>query len=107
MRDSVSGSPVFVRNTVKLPMKTADGKPAYMAGLGKAHLLGLIHGHWDLPVSFSATEQAEAIHMGVCIIVPAKKILETLYNPELDALRKEHWNNQSSPDSGFEPLTKL
>ena len=103
----LSGSPVFVRNTVKMPMQTAHGKPAYMAGLGRAHLLGLVHGHWDVPISFSTTQQAEAVNMGVSIIVPAKKILETLYNPELDALRKEHWKNPSSPDSGFETLTKL
>jgi len=31
--------------------------------------------------------------MGVSIIVPAKKILETLYNPELVALRKKHWED--------------
>jgi len=45
--------------------------------------------------------------MGVSIIVPAKKILETLHNPELDALRKKHWNNPPSPDSGFTAFTKL
>ena len=103
----LSGSPVFVRNTVKTQMQTADAKPAYIAGLGQAHLLGLVHGHWDLPVSFSETEQTEAVNMGVSIIVPAKKILETLQNPELDALRKKHWNNRPSPDSAFETLTKL
>ncbi len=104
----LSGSPVFVRNTAKMQMQTADGKPAYVAGLGQPYLLGLVHGHWDLPVSFSATEQAEAVNMGVSIIVPAKKILETLHNPELDALRKQHWeNNQPSSDSGFTTFTKL
>ena len=103
----LSGSPVFVRNTVKMPTQTADGKPSYIAGLGQSHLLGLVHGHWHLPVSFSATEQSEAVNMGVSIIVPAKKILETLHNPELDALRKKHWNNPPSPDSGFTAFTKL
>jgi hypothetical protein len=48
-----------------------------------------MHGHWDLPVSFSAAEQAEAVNMGVSIVVPAKKILEVLYHPELVAMRKE------------------
>jgi hypothetical protein len=103
----LSGSPVFVRNTVKMLMQTADRKPAYMAGLGGAHLLGLVHGHWDLPVSFSDTQQVEMVNMGVSIIVPAKKILETLYHPELVALREHHWKNPPTPDSGFEPLTKL
>jgi len=85
----LSGSPVFVRNTVKTPMQTADGGPAYMSGLGTFHLLGLMHGHWDLPVSFSPLEQREAVNMGVSIVVPAKKILETLYHPDLVKMRKE------------------
>jgi hypothetical protein len=80
-------------------MQTADGKLTAISGLGGSHLLGLVHGHWRIQPPFT-TSQAEAVNMGVSIIVPAKKILETLYNPELVALRKEHWNNQSSPDSG-------
>jgi hypothetical protein len=83
----LSGSPVFVRNTVKTPAQTPQG-PGHIFGLGSVHLLGLMHGHWDLPVSFSATQQAEAVNMGVSIVVPAKKILETLYHPELVAMRK-------------------
>jgi hypothetical protein len=104
----LSGSPAFVRNTVKTPMQTAGGKLTAMSGLGGSHLLGLVHGHWDVPPTFSNMEQAEAVNMGVSIIVPAKKILETLYNPELDALRKKHWeNNQPSPDSGFQTFERL
>jgi hypothetical protein len=99
----LSGSPAFVRNTVKTPMHTAGGKLTAISGLGDSHLLGLVHGHWRIQPPFT-TSQAEAVNMGVSIIVPAKKILETLYNPELVALRKEHWNKQSSPDSGFEIL---
>lgn len=104
----LSGSPVFVRNTANMQVKTADGKPSLIAGLGQFHLLGLVHGHWDLPVSFSDTEQAEAVNMGVSVIVPAKKILETLHSPELEALRKKHWGrSQPGTDSGFMPFTKL
>jgi hypothetical protein len=73
-----------------------------------------MHGHWDLPVSFSTTEQAEAVNMGVSIVVPAKKILETLYHPDLVAIRRAYYekeirgNNVSSADSGFKkPFTKL
>ncbi len=86
----LSGSPVFVRNTVHMPAKTAEGKLSHISGLGPLHFLGLMHGHWDLPASFSSTEQAEAVNMGVSIVVPAKKILEVLYHPELVAMRKEH-----------------
>jgi hypothetical protein len=88
----LSGSPVFVRNTVKTLMQTAGGKPTAMAGLGGSHLLGLVHGHWDIPLSFTPA-QAEAVNMGVSIIVPAKKILETLHSPELSALRRKHWDD--------------
>jgi hypothetical protein len=88
----LSGSPAFVRNTVKTPMQSADGKLTSMSGLGGSHLLGLVHGHWDIPLSFTPS-QGEAVNMGVSIIVPAKKILETLYNPELCALRRKHWDD--------------
>jgi hypothetical protein len=52
--------------------------------------------------------------MGVLIVVPAKKILEVLYHPELVAMRKEFFDktkktNESSTttDSAFpKPFTK-
>jgi hypothetical protein len=94
----LSGSPVFVRNTVKTPVKSEKGVSQFY-GLGDGHLLGLIHGHWDLPVSFSAAEQAEAVNMGVSIVVPAKKILEVLYHPELVAMREEHYERLKKSDS--------
>ena len=108
----LSGSPVFVRNTVNIPAQTAKGKLGHISGLGPLHFLGLMHGHWDLPASFSAAQQAEAVNMGVSIIVPAKKILEVLYHPELVAMRKEHLeqekkDNYPTADSAFQkPLTK-
>jgi hypothetical protein len=107
----LSGSPVFVRNTVKMPVQNPNGT-SQLYGLGDGHLLGLAHGHWDLPVSFSDAEQAEAVNMGVSIIVPAKKILEVLYHPELTAMRKEHYEKEkqsgsATADSGFtKPFTK-
>jgi hypothetical protein len=108
----LSGSPVFVRNTVKTPMQSAQGV-SHLYGLGDGHLLGLAHGHWDLPVEFSAAEKAEAVNMGVLIVVPAKKILEVLYHPELVAMRKEHYDKSKNPsssttaDSAFsKPFTK-
>ena len=87
----LSGSPVFVRNTVKWPMHSSRG-PTHLYGLGDGHLLGLMHGHWEVPASFSTIEQVEAVNMGVSIIVPAKKILEVLYHPELAAMRKQHYD---------------
>ena len=67
----LSGSPVFVRHTVKMGgLASADGEEQFLAGLGRAHLL--MHGHWDLPVGGEA-EHAEAVNMGISIVVPAKK----------------------------------
>jgi hypothetical protein len=70
-----------------------------------------MHGHWEVPASFSALEQVEAVNMGVSIIVPAKKILEVLYHPELIAMRKEHLEKEKeasypTADSALKPLTK-
>jgi hypothetical protein len=79
-----------------MPIQNARGT-SHFYGLGEGHLLGLIHGHWDLPVSFSATEQAEAVNMGVSIIVPAKKLLEVLYHPELVAMRQQHYDKLIKP----------
>ncbi len=86
----LSGSPVFVRHTVHVgSLAASDGKPQTLSGLGHSHFLGLMRGHWDLPVSLQG-EQAEAVNMGVSIVVPAKKILEVLYHPELVELREKH-----------------
>jgi len=86
----LSGSPVFVRHTVHMNARTAEGEDAQLAGLStRIQLLGLIHGHWELPLTFKESEQAEAINMGVGIAIPANKILETLYHPELVQMRKE------------------
>jgi hypothetical protein len=107
----LSGSPVFVRNTVNMPAKTAQGEASMISGLGPLHFLGLMHGHWDLPARFSEAEKKEAVNMGISIIVPAKKILEVLYHPELVAMRKEHLQKEKeasypTADSALKPLTQ-
>jgi len=79
----LSGSPVFCRNTVKMPGMNEQGQIKHVAGVGQIHLLGLVHGHWDLPTNFSETARAEAVNMGVSIVIPARKILEVLYSPAL------------------------
>jgi hypothetical protein len=57
-------------------------------------LLGLMHGHWD--IRESEMNKASIIHdrqhgvnLGIGIVVPAIKIYETLYAPNLIAMRKE------------------
>jgi hypothetical protein len=108
----LSGSPVFVRNTINLPpKKNHKGELTTLSGLGGFHLLGLLHGHWDLPVSFKDSEQMEAVNMGISIIFPAKQILEVLYHPELVDMRKQQdkkirESNYATADSAFEKTSE-
>lgn len=84
----LSGSPVFVRHTVFNRSKDQHGDMLTMFGVGSFHFLGLMHGHWDLPLDFVNTEKAEAVNLGVSIVVPAYKILEVLNQSELMDMRK-------------------
>jgi len=79
----LSGSPVFVRETVTL-------------GLGSFYLLGLMHGHWDIPpeaiddsVAGDHAEEHGRVNMGIAIVVPAKKILEVINQRELADARRD------------------
>jgi len=78
----LSGSPAFVRETVS-------------TGIGGFYLLGLMHGHWDIPPEArdddvpQADEDAQAkVNMGIAVVVPATKILEVLNQPALVEKRK-------------------
>lgn len=88
----LSGSPVFVRETLNIMVGTEKngGEVKHLAGCGQIHFLGLMHGHWDLPKDFQSTKQSEAVNMGISIVVPAHKIMEVVNHPELVALRKEY-----------------
>ena len=72
----LSGSPAFVRNSVYLSGFTGPTTP--MAHGGEIHLLGLVMGHYEI-----GRQAAEPINMGVVLIAPAQKILETLHHPLL------------------------
>ncbi|MCH8063984.1 MAG: hypothetical protein IH861_15935 [Chloroflexi bacterium] len=79
----LSGSPAFVRETTRL------------GGIGAFHLMGLMHGHWDVPVEMvndkagDIEDQAasQAVNLGIAIVVPAKKIMEVLNRTELVEMR--------------------
>jgi len=86
----LSGSPVWVRQTVNFGMKDDKGNFFPFSGLGQGYFLGLMHGHWEVPATFENTEGAEAVNMGVSIVVPARKILEVINHPELVAMRKKN-----------------
>jgi hypothetical protein len=101
----LSGSPVFVRETLKL--QTTKIKPGAdfasvsgrfpgesfgklfdvteMLGVGRYYLFGSAVGHWDLPIGVGS----EAVNMGISLVTPAGKILEILFQPELKERMKE------------------
>jgi hypothetical protein len=85
----LSGSPVFVRETINVPSVNAKREPYPLLAQGRMFFLGLMHGHWEVPLGFKSTEQAEAVNMGISIVVPAKKVLEVIYHPELVEMRKQ------------------
>lgn len=76
----LSGSPAFVYKAI--------------GRRGKLYLLGLMHGHWDIPPEdkndLVITDSFGSVNMGIAIVVPAKKILETLNHPELVEIRRKN-----------------
>ena len=72
----LSGSPVFVHLTgVRNNVFTVGPPPIY--------LLGLMHGHWDAEVTKNDSIQKdqferERVNMGIAIVVPVQKIIETV-----------------------------
>jgi hypothetical protein len=92
----LSGSPVFVRHTLSVKVqREGDGSDDLLFANGPGiTLLGLMHGHWD--IRESEMNKASIIHdrqhgvnLGIGIVVPAIKIYETLYAPNLIAMRKK------------------
>ncbi len=85
----LSGSPVFVRQTINGTVPDRSGIQVPFAGTGQIHFLGLMHGHWDIPKSLDGVTQVEAVNMGISIVVPAHKIWEVVNHPELAVERTE------------------
>lgn len=91
----LSGSPVFIRETVNIEAgsRIIPGfagliepglEKLQLAGVGRFHFFGSLIGHWQIPVSLSDTHtQAEAVNMGIAPMVPAQKVLEVLGQPKL------------------------
>jgi hypothetical protein len=88
----LSGSPVFVRETLPIntgirfkPGKSLHSVDSYpgesfdvetLYGVGKFYFFGSDVGHWDLE-NFSAI-QAEAVNMAIAPVVPAEKMKEVI-----------------------------
>ncbi len=103
----LSGSPVFVHlGGIRLGQISGGG----------FRWLGLIHGHWDLPISeldavTSDALRMENVNMGIAIVVPVDKIIEVLNQEALMTRRKkadEEHRKKTAPtlDSTSIPLTK-
>lgn len=73
----VSGSPVFVSSKSE----------------GKTYLLGVMRGHWKIrPETLNDVyplSDDRGVNLGIAVVSPAKKILETLNRPELVEQRKK------------------
>lgn len=92
----ISGSPVFVRQTVDIPglFKWGTNIPATMqAHSNVIYLLGLAHGHWNIDVDEINNPMVqhveEGMNVGLAIVVPASHILEVLHGKRLTEMRKE------------------
>ncbi len=98
----LSGSPVFVRETIKVQGFTASGmyldsagrllppnEVIEVSGLGKIWFLGSMIGHWDEPTGLIHIKVPEAVNMGISPMVPAHKIKEILTQKELLDMVKE------------------
>lgn len=100
----ISGSPVLVRETVWIavdpanPLLAARREPRpetrWARVGGQSRLLGLMHGHWDIPPRDKnkfviPDEDEDGVNMGIAIVVPASRIHDVLNLPELAHGRRE------------------
>jgi hypothetical protein len=89
----ISGSPVFVKETLAIKARDRDGVLTQFQGASRFHLLGLMHGHWDVKESEINSPQiiptARGVNFGIAVVVPANKILETINQPVL-AEQRQH-----------------
>ncbi|MGA9884029.1 MAG: hypothetical protein WBQ34_09950 [Candidatus Acidiferrales bacterium] len=85
-----SGSPVFVDETVSLPLsnleQAGDDDARWLCGTGNTFLLGLVHGIMPVRVIEELHDKSDPNqrwHTGITQVVPANQILEILNQPEL------------------------
>jgi hypothetical protein len=110
----LSGSPAFVRQTISIgfadpkhfeehelyrqlrpdELEVGPASPLWITGVGPFYLLGLMHGHWDISAKeknkiLVTEDQFGMVNMGIALVVPAQKILDTIDHPELKAMRRD------------------
>jgi hypothetical protein len=89
--EGISGSPVWVRETIEVRCVRETGRPVNVRALGDMKLLGMIQAHWDVSDinKYDWAHDPKGVNIGIGAVVPAKKILEIVEIPEIAALRKE------------------
>jgi hypothetical protein len=88
----LSGSPVFVEETVSAPLQGNEpDDPPYLYGLGETYLLGLVHGFMPVKVAeeIMGASPNQLWHSGICQVVPSIQILDILDQPELIEYEKK------------------
>jgi len=81
----LSGSPVFI---------TVDDWAGGQIIGKRTYLLGLMHGHFDVPnlaedIVIDTDDEPRGINTGIGVVIPVEKILETINQPEIQAMRKK------------------
>jgi hypothetical protein len=98
----ISGSPVFVRESIWIPRDparpfiAAERSPRpdteHATAGGKSWLFGLMHGHWDIPPKAKndiVSPEGEGVNIGIAMVVPAKMISAVLDDPALVRMRQQ------------------
>lgn len=95
----LSGSPVYIREVLGWKSKfkgplSKEAKEKTLYGVGPSALLGIAQGHWHIDkedlnaVRFRSPDEAPGVNLGLAIVVPASKIIETLDLPALAEQRR-------------------
>jgi hypothetical protein len=92
----ISGSPVFSRRTMSLLWNDSGVSRSLHGMTGDVHLIGMMHGHWDVKeseinqVGFTPLERGhQGVNLGIALVIPMGKIIETLNHPALAKIRTE------------------
>jgi hypothetical protein len=98
----LSGSPVFLHSLKYDHGKVREGSSGIMSYFS---LLGLVHGHWNLPHDDPSDavviddDGPGKINTGIAVVVPSRKIIEVLNHPELIAMRNRFADEVAKRDS--------
>jgi len=92
----ISGSPVFIRQTVDIPglFLWGTNTPATAQAYSNViRLLGLAHGHWNIDLEEIDNPMIKHVedgfNVGLAIVVPASHILEVLHCGEVTDMRRK------------------